>query len=477
MDGSIGSLGEDSEKTKVASSEENGHNSDISVFDCDPLKVKGSETLLAAALDFLDGNPPPQDESRPVSGHPKTLSKTTEDIITVNDSHSEPKHKKDDSDPIESADESDKDQTPPRQTSARATSQSPRKPGTAKRMKTRSGKLPSNDPLDRLPTSTLLPDINAAVQPSTTHGASSVDVVPPPKVPETNAPAKRGRRPLTSEEKAAREKAKVEETARKAAAKQSEGGVKVKQRAAAALAKKSANKVSSKTPNGTTSTLQHAESTGPLTNPEKASQPPQPVTRWASIDGISPKSNNATSQLDELHSGSKSGSAKAASQGPTDRQAPVRPGSKPLFLPSDSQTHFPYSQFQIDTSPAQQAQEDDNLTESDFPSEANTTLQPKPTPRLTSSVITKYRRLTDIASQEILSPSAMSPLNYFLPTPTVNKSKVIANNKEDDDDDIDNSLDDSASDSDTDVKSHIPKSRRAGRVLRSRKKSGLLSYA
>ena len=478
MDGSVGSLAEDSEKTKVAPSEENSHNSDTSMFDCDPSKAKRREAFVTAALDFLDSNPLLQDESRPVSGDLILLSKTTEDIIMVNDAPSEHTHKKTDSDPIESAGEFDKDQTPSRQTSARAASQSPRKPGTVRRMKTRSSKLPSYDPnaplpvLNFLPTETPLPDMNAPVQPSTAHDASSVDVMPPPLVPETNAPARRGRRLGTDEETAARKTAKADEKARKAAAKQAEKEEKAKQRAAA-LAKKSANKPSGKTPSDTPSTLQHTEPTKPLTNSEKASQLPQPVTKLASIDGISPKSNNTTSQLvDELHSSPRSGSAKVASQGPADGRAPVCPGSKPLFLPSDSQSHFPYSQFQIDTTPAQ-PQNDDSSIESDSPSEVNTTLQPKPTPRLTSSAVPKYRRLTDIASQEIFSPSAMSPLNYLPPTPAVgDKSKI---NKDDDDDS--SSQDDSDSDSNTDVKSHIPKSRRAGGVLHSRKKGGLFSYA
>ena len=474
MDGSVGSLAEDSEKTKVAPSEENSHNSDTSMFDCDPSKAKRREAFLTTALDFLDSNPLLQDESRSVPGDPTLLSKNTEDIM-VNDAPSERTREKIASDPIESAGEFDKDQTPPRQTSARAASQSPRKPGTAKRMKTRSGKLPSYDtnaPLpvsNFLPTSTPLPDMNAAVQPSTAHGASSVDVMPPPLVPETNTPARRGRRHGTNEETAAREKAKADEKARKAAAaKQAEKEEKAKQRAAA-LAKKSANKPSGKTPSDTPSTLQHTEST----SSEKASQLPQPVTKLANIDGISPKSNDTTSQLvDELHSSPRSGSAKVASQGPADGRAPVYPGSKPLFLPSDSQSHFPYSQFQIDTTPAQPPKDDSSI-ESDSPSEVNTTLQPKPIHRLTSSAAPKYRRLTDIASQEIFLPSAMTPLNYLSPTPAVgDKSKINKN----DDDDSSSSQDDSASDSNTDVKSHIPKSRRV-RFLHSRKKGGLFSYA
>lgn len=467
------------------------------MFDSDPLKAKEREALLTAALDILDSDPPPQTVSQPVPVHLTSPSKNAKDIILVNDTPSKAmlkKKQKDDSDPIESANEFDKHKTPPRQASARAESQSPRKPGTAKRMKTRSGILPSADSetplpvlnlddLDFLPTSTPLPDTDVPVQSSTAHRASSVDVMPPPPpVSEPKAPARRGRRPLSEEEKAAREKAKADEKARKAeeraqkaAAKQAEKEAKAKQRAESALAKKGASKASTKTPSGTPSTSQHAEPTTPLTSSQKASQPPQSTTQWAIIDGISPKSNDTTSQLvDELNSSSRSSSANAPIQEPGDEQAPVRPGSKPLFLPSDSQSQFPYSQWNVDTTPAQRAQDDNSPTESE--SEEDSTLRPKPTPRLTSSTAPKYRRLTDIASQEIFSPSAMSPLNYFPSTPAVNdKSKITRSNGDDEEDD--DSEDDSEDDSDADTKSHIPKSRRAGRVLRSRKKSGLFSFA
>jgi hypothetical protein len=69
-------------------------------------------------------------------------------------------------------------------------------------------------------------------------------------------------------------------------------------------------------------------------------------------------------------------------------------------------------------------------------------------------------------SQDILSSTP------FPPTPVVtNKPQKQSDDSDEDEDDGD----DTGSDSDTPVKSHIPKSRRAGATLRS-KKGGLLSF-
>jgi hypothetical protein len=134
---------------------------------------------------------------------------------------------------------------------------------------------------------------------------------------------------------------------------------------------------------------------------------------------------------------------------------------KRLFHLSDSQVSFPYSQWQ---GGVQIDQTEDTPTESESEDET----LPKPT----SSVVPKFRKLTDI-SQAMFSQDILSPTLFPSTTATIEKPTGLPSESDDEEDDGD----DSDSDSDAQGKSHIPKSRRAGANLQSKKAGGLLCFA
>jgi hypothetical protein len=143
---------------------------------------------------------------------------------------------------------------------------------------------------------------------------------------------------------------------------------------------------------------------------------------------------------------------------------------KPLFIPSESQTVFPHSQFQADS------QEHADGKSSDSEEEILATVANK-VPR-SQSQPSRYRRLSDIASQaaRLFTPKALrrapSLLQNSSKRPNTRKDRLdqlygrMGRKNSDDIESDDGSGHDS--DSNTSKTSHIPKSRKAGAAPKGR---------
>ncbi|KAF7983298.1 hypothetical protein HWV62_22965 [Athelia sp. TMB] len=320
-------------------------------------------------------------------------------------------------------------------------------------------------------------ETTATVNRSPERGSS--ESMPPP--PTTSLPKKRGRPPLAPEKKAAREKAKLDEKNRKAQEKA--------EKARVAAEKKQAMAMSTKTP-AKRGGLRGSQPTPQSSQVTKASEPitpiatpleegPQSLGKWAAIaTPASPEGHEGESQhmdelhVDELRSSSRTPPDPEETRPPTSptphskeqvdsRDKTSRP--QPLFVPSETQIPFPYSQHQN----SMPVEADDSPTESESEGEA-----PAATPKITSSAPPKFRGLRDLASQEVFnSPDIMSPLASNS-TPALKKNlKPVVEDSDDDDDDSD----DSGEDSDAKA-SHIPNSRKAGAQIKPKKRTGLHSF-
>ncbi|EIW63046.1 uncharacterized protein TRAVEDRAFT_17521 [Trametes versicolor FP-101664 SS1] len=174
---------------------------------------------------------------------------------------------------------------------------------------------------------------------------------------------------------------------------------------------------------------------------------------------------------------------------PTMTPKPHGRGKEPLFIPSSSQ--YPNTPFPEDGLPEStpygngRALEDVSESDADVdevPADLEGTVrkQAKGRPRewLTTA---PYRRLSDIASQQLF-PASQIPSPMLFPASQSQPRKSSAaygRREEEDDDDDDESHDGSSSGSDSDAgkkKSHIPQERRAGAGVQKKKKT-LLSYA
>lgn len=439
---------------------EQDNNSDASMTD--PITSKKEKDSLLAPV--LDDNIPvfiaKPIELAPGSPIEEVSLEAVPDGILPSQSHAKQQNIDEESDPIEPADDlvesmhSEEEKEP--QSSTRVESESPRTPGRARRMKTRSGKIPQTD----------LPPGN--IQSKDAPKSSSM---PPPPIPDTQQPAKRGRYVrLKGDEKATRKMSKADEKVQKTAAKLAEKDAKAKRRVEA-LAKKEATVVDSEAPKGSPEVSSPVGPSTPLLNSQPAKSLPPSLDKWATIGAVSPEiPDSSPMMVDELHSSSYKNPQAPPSAADSDPNS--ADPSKPLFLHSNSQVPFPYSQWQAGSSIVQPS---DSPTESD--SDEDTTMRPKRTPRITSSSAPKYRRLTDIASQAMFSQDILSPTPFPLTPVFSDKSKATPGGDDEDDEEDDDEDEDSGSDSEAERKSHIPKSRRAGNSLRRKRKVGLLSYA
>jgi len=403
------------------------------------------------------------------------------------------------SDPIEPADnlmESTPHGKPKKESRSQSPRQSPRKPGMAKRIKTRSGKLLSSQPIDleadHPPESTPLratrsepsPSLgsevrNSASQPTDAEKPSSVEAMPPPPVPAVKAQPRRGRPPLSQEVKAAREKAKADAKAQKADEKARMAAAKKAEKEEQARAGQHDPKMIS-SPKGTSGPHTEVSSTvhpsTPVSIPRNLDSP-HSLDKWATIHNTSsPRSvmddqlrssspGHPPSAADDIHSEGIDKQRTFLTSAPADDQSDSGDGAmqdNPLFVLSSSQVPFPYSQWQ---GGSYTAQAEDTPTES----EDEVSVEPKTKP---PSVAPKFRKLTDIASQAMFSQDILSPTPFPLTPVVSNKPKKHLSDDSDDEEDDD----DSVSDSDTPGKSHIPKSRRAGATLRSKSRGGLSSF-
>lgn len=515
VDGSSGfvaiePMDDDGEQTEVAPSAENEEETDESGLSI----RKEKKALLAAVLEVVLPFSKAKDVSNNVVPQPESPIEETyppEDAMDIIEpsqpSAEEMNEHADRSDPIEPADDlmdSVQQGDPEDASQSRAVSQSPRKPGLARRMKTRYGKVPFDQAVDleadRPPISTSLRGAKAGMRsaelsPSLGSGvlesarklssveiSGSEDIMPSPPVPAAKGPPRRGRPPLSQEVKAAREKARADNKAQKANEKARKTGAKQDEQVLQRVGKHDTKKIAS--PKGASQSRVEGSSTVQPSTPMSVPRnldPPDSLDKWAAIhNSSSPRS------VDQLRSSSPghllSADDDILSNG-NDKQrtflssAPVNDQSSsgdavtqhnPLFILSSSQVAFPYSQWQGESyaNPTE-----DSPTESESEDEVPIKSKTKLQPHAPSSVVPKFRRLTDIASQVMFSQDILSS-TPFPPTPVVtNKPQK----QSDDSDEDEGDGDDTGSDSDTPVKSHIPKSRRAGATLRS-KKGGLLSF-
>ncbi|KAK7053424.1 hypothetical protein VNI00_004050 [Paramarasmius palmivorus] len=159
---------------------------------------------------------------------------------------------------------------------------------------------------------------------------------------------------------------------------------------------------------------------------------------WTALPVSSPTEAETVSMSDEL------------------RSSPARPGS-PLFIPSETQPSFPFSQYQdIETQETQPPHSpDDSDDEAEVFKSVTTSRRP--------SMASGYRGLSQIASQPKGKRFGLSLLPSSQPVrakPTTTEDLYGKSLN------LDSDSDDSDSDSGSDAgKSHIPKSRRAGKKV------------
>ena len=366
-------------------------------------------------------------------------------------------------------------------------SQSPRKPDLTKRTKTQNGKARSSGPavdLDDAVESTAARTTRSFEGSRSTivERSDTVEAMPLPVIPAIKGPRGRGRPRLSPEAKAAREKEKAEIKARNTAEKARKAEEKAQKEQKEQEPRERLAKVDVKKAGLRKATSQSRTRVLPTAGPAVDSRDPDPPhspDKWATIDNnvSSPGvQETASMMVDQLRTSSPSRSpspVNGARSKVTDKQSlspspnkdQSKPNGNPLFMLSNSQVPFPYSQGQGGSFSTQA--EDTSESESD----EEILVKSKAIPRITKTA-PKFQRLTDIASQAMFSQDILSPTPYPS-TPAIGGNlKEAPEEPESDDDD-----DDTGSDSDAQERSHIPKSRRAGATLRSKKGGGLLSFA
>jgi hypothetical protein len=186
--------------------------------------------------------------------------------------------------------------------------------------------------------------------------------------------------------------------------------------------------------------------------PATSSQNIISLDTWTTLKESSPfPGAESTIMIDELRSSSPSSQVQMGAE--ISNAKPILTSSDPLFILTESQPPFPYSQW-IGGEAANDSEDEQ---------EVQASVQPQSQSRITHPP--RYRRLTDIASQQTIFPLATNP-----------KPARVAGNKLADmygrsgEEDIES---DSDSDSDSGLdaqmlKSHIPKSRIAGVSRQSR---------
>lgn len=414
---------------------------------------------------------------------------------------------------------------------------SPMKPGQAKRMKDRNGKLPSevqptSQPVprstrasSRQPEATgeraetappaLIPEEDAPPESSQTAAPARRSSRTPPQepsaetsssslvpVPEPSAVKRRGRPPKSAEEKAMIAAEKEAEKKRKAEEKEQEKQKKAAEKKAAAeekarlkaekataakakksgAAKKAAADDKAKDVEEPEVEPVSARFAATQPTPETASSAKAPLSalgasaaQWTPLSQASSIPDADTSMVDELRSSTPDAALSAQlnshqvneeqpeEEGESQEHDPVqdsedesptikmpnRPSTQPLFAPSDSQHPDAtlYHSSQPILSSVQQSQQSSQSQEK----------FKRPAP----SFKAQFRRLSDIASQELFSPR--SPLSS-VPMPTQRRQTIATaeDRRASMYGDLANPGSDSSSDSEDEPISHIPKHRRAG---------------
>lgn len=424
------------------------------------------------------------------------------------------------------------------------------KPGTAKRMKDRNGKVPTSDTLPALasqrsrtratrstsrtvapeqdatqlvdpsqsseapePTPTPAPRRSARRSPPESSSQPAPAPEPAPTPAEAPAPKRRGRPAQSAEEKAqkaaereAEKKRKAEEREaerkRKAAEKEAEKQRKAAEKAekaAAAKAKKGAGKKAAPSPE------ESADADMPEAPAQLTSPPSQPVAtpskadhsqdaahttaKWtvlsqatSGVDGAD--ADTSMSMVDELRSSSPEAALndtvssrlpaqtddheqdndpgsisqqlidvpESDDETPTVKAATTRPGAKPLFVPSESQYPAPGSSPQRGEGSQSQSQSQSQ------PQSSQTAKFKRPSMGPISSWAnqSKFRRLSDLASQDMFSPVTSHAIHSRRQSTVEDRQTSLYGDLEDDD------SDDDSDDSEGENISHIPKNRRAG---------------
>ena len=379
-------------------------------------------------------------------------------------------------------------------------SQSTPKGGMVRRMKNRSGKVPLNSHDIPAPVAgvgetdsliTLIPkqlkDLPSSQDDNgkhrmamrTTTRSLSRTAMPPPPSPSIARPVPRRRQPgKSTTEQALEADAKL-------AAKEEKGPVRQEKAFARAATKTVVKRSELKGRSSTMESLDHA-STAP--SPIVSSLPAtSSLDRWATLQSSSPHLDPDSSvMIDELPSSSPGGRsldlaskeqyAKTAGSNTarvvppdhrTSSDADTVLQDDPLFILTESQPPFPYSQWNsvehFGESPLQGVPRIPSPTESADEEEVEVSV--KSVPRNQKSRA-PYRKLTDITSQQTLfsTPALLRPASF--PSLRNKLNDLYGRDGQEEESDPES---DSGSDADGEAKSHIPKSRRAG--LASQRKS------
>ncbi|TFK73952.1 hypothetical protein BDN72DRAFT_893419 [Pluteus cervinus] len=191
------------------------------------------------------------------------------------------------------------------------------------------------------------------------------------------------------------------------------------------------------TPNGSSQAPRKSTTADQTNTNSNTAKIPLSLASWTTLKQTSPNSS-FTSAIDELHSSPAPTQMGGASNNTQVRTPPVTP----LFLLSNSQTPFPYSQYN----------EPDDI-------ESDREPLPALTPRSRSK--TGFRSLTDIASQPSIfsTPATLRPATF---PGAKNRHRRISDFYPPSLQDDVNDSDESSSVSGTEKESHIPRGRRAG---------------
>ncbi|KAH7920779.1 hypothetical protein BV22DRAFT_777888 [Leucogyrophana mollusca] len=418
---------------------------------------------------------------------------TAESHATPIDLSAEQEHQEDAADPIEPADdiaeppldnsvhdpiEVTTPTTPKEKTFVPPMSQSTPKPGVTKRMKNRGGKVPLSQL--ELPVSVLKMEAKDLVTP-----------LPAKKIGRKAAPLMT----LASQDSVAR---RTRNATRRSASVADDAPVSSTPIAVSqpiTRGERAASKAAQTTKRtGAPEESNPTEPTVPMSDPlataisaatpamRQSATVPQSLDKWT----VLAEPSSPSFMLDQLRSSSPQESPETSTPhikpGITTREGDVDVDDdsgdetlkkEPLFILSQAQTPFPYSQWNGPVvPPKEQVAEPSSSTESESDNDLGVGSKVKATPISRSQKpAAPYRRLTDIASsqalfsQDILVPRS-SPLKLVASTKKPNKY-------DDDDDDDEPSSD---SDSDSNSKSHIPAGKRAGSGLQRKGGRGLSSF-
>ncbi|KAL0956448.1 hypothetical protein HGRIS_002596 [Hohenbuehelia grisea] len=182
----------------------------------------------------------------------------------------------------------------------------------------------------------------------------------------------------------------------------------------------------------------------------------QSMATWETLDPSSSPQPDSTVMEDELQypsPGPVTSTPLPASQSNDGFAIPDDPVKSPLFVLTESQRPFPYSQWQ-DT----QVEEDVlNGAEIQDEEEVAAAVHSLRSPSATSTAFGAYRKLSDIASQAVFPTPSLIKAPILAPPTKATLDDLYGLSQREEEEETD-----SGSDSDTAVPSHIPAARRAG---------------